>query len=42
MQDEFDGLDEDEDASCRMNPNASVNFNVDGLKDVLKCANCHR
>ena len=26
----------------KINPNASVNFNMEGLKDMLKCANCHR
>ena len=26
----------------RINPNAAVNFNMDGLKEMLKCASCHR
>ena len=29
-------------AISRINPNAAVNFNMDGLKEMLKCASCHR
>ena len=29
-------------AFSRINPNAAVNFNMDGLKEMLKCASCHR
>lgn len=30
------------DLDQRISSNSSVNFNMEGLKDMLKCANCHR
>ncbi|TRY74508.1 hypothetical protein TCAL_09189 [Tigriopus californicus] len=33
----------DEDVECaRFNPETTVNFNMDSLKDMLKCVSCHR
>lgn len=33
---------EDDYANPNLSKGNSVNFNLDGLKEMLKCANCHR